>query len=457
MKIDDIKQKLSDLDSDILKDFVLELYIQQPDLKQQIETLVLINDPKEFAKAINKRIQSVKRGRKFISYRDGYDFARNLESILADIERGLLDSSPKHAFDLADKFLATADKVLERCDDSAGDISGVYRDSVLIWLNAAKNWNTDKINWLERVYEMFNQNEYGVLDDLLPNSHLLLSQEQLKQLAWRFESELRQAIKNPAENDNYNWAASRCEIGLRSMAEALSDSFLYEKATLIRTANPNELQMKSLIKMHLKHEQTEQALKWLNKPWSNRFASDRLELLEEAYQQNGDNEALKKIRYDYYLLNRDYFTFKRYLEMLEGSEIDKVLSEAINYAIKGNNLLTDIKLLIQLNEIGKADDLLLSNVDQLDNCFYDDILDVVKLFEQHSYWLDASVCYRALLSDILLKARSKAYSHAAKYFKKIVQLDTEITDYKNIEALHEFIENLKVKHGKKYSFWNRVV
>ncbi len=169
MNIDEMKQKITALDADAVKDFLLNLFIQFPELNAQIETLVLYNDPTALAKAILKRIQSISRGRRFIDYRMSFDFSRGLESILADIDSGLLDRSPKQAFNLVTKFLATSNKVFERSDDSSGDIGSVYRGAVLLWLTAANAWKESsttgaKVNWLERVYELTCDNDYVVYD-----------------------------------------------------------------------------------------------------------------------------------------------------------------------------------------------------------------------------------------------------------------------------------------------------
>jgi len=238
MTIDELKQKISTLDKAVLKDFVINLYQNHPELSSVIETLVLRDDPAALAKHILKQIQSVSRGRKYIDWRLNADFSRKLEFILADIEDGLLERSPKHAFSLLDKFVATADKVYERADDSSGSIGEVYYDAVLLWLRAAKAWETSssagaKVNWLERVYTLYLGNDYAVFDNLLPNSAILLNQDQLTQLAWRYESELKQALKISSNEHSFNTKASRACIALEAVAEALKDPKLYERATLM--------------------------------------------------------------------------------------------------------------------------------------------------------------------------------------------------------------------------------
>ncbi len=185
MNIDTLKEKLADIDADTLRNFILDLYHRYPELSDKIEALTLANDPVALSRVLRKRIALLKRGRRFVDYRASFDFAHELEAALADIESGLLGCSPEHAFDLVDQFLATAESVLNRVDDSGGAVGEVYRQAVLLWLTAAKGWRDANIDWLERIYQLYQQNDYGVLDPLLPNAHLLLTPDQLKQLAWR--------------------------------------------------------------------------------------------------------------------------------------------------------------------------------------------------------------------------------------------------------------------------------
>jgi len=461
MNIDEIKHKLIELDKDILKDFVLDLYLHYPELKDKIETLVLYNDPVALAKAILKRIQSIKRGRKFIDYHASFDFSRRLDSIYIDIESGLLDGSPQLAFDLIDKFLATANKVFERADDSAGYMSEVYRNAVLLWLTAAKAWQSSldanhKINWLERVYELYLGNNYGVFDLLLPNSHILLSHEQLTQLALRYESELRQVQKKFNAEDKLNMDALTSSVALRAVAEALNDPALYERATLITSPKPNDLEKKSIIKMYLQFKQTDEALRWLNTPWESRFEGDRLGLLDDAYLQNGDAGQLKQTRYQYYQCDKTYHSFQRYLELLNDKEKESAQDKAIRQAEQGDDVFNNADMLLSLGEAERAQALVLSRGEEIADCFYTNLLKLASKFDEQNCLLAATLCYRTLLLDILNHARSKAYGHAAKYYKKLTVMAKEIKHYAPLETHPAFVEQLEDKHGKKRSFWQRV-
>jgi len=466
MNIDGIKQKINDLDSNIIKDFILDLYLQYPELENKIETLLLYNEPAALNKAILKRIQSVSRGRKYIDYRMSFSFARDLDFILSDIESGLLKSSPKHALDLLSKFLATSNKVYERIDDSSGDVGAIYQNAVLLWLTAASQWKTTsaagaKLNWLERVYDLYSDNDYAVYDVLLPNCNILLDHDQLVELAWRYESELRQSLKSANKNDTFNLASLTSRVALGLVAEALKDPALYERATLISSPEPNDLQKEAMIKMYLKFNQVDGAMRWLNTSWSTRFEGDRLRLLDEAHLQSGNVDELKKTRYQTYLRDKSYSSFKRYFELLKDKEQQTARDEAIKLAEQGGGQLDDIAvnvdLLLQLNEPERAQLLVLAKPEKIAAVFYDSLLKLAKNFETQKCWLAATVCYRGLLLDILNQGRSKAYTHAARYYKKLAMIAEKLPQYKPLDDHAKFIKQLEEAHGRKRSFWQRVL
>jgi chemotaxis protein histidine kinase CheA len=456
MKTEELQQKLSELDPATLQGFILDLYIKYPDLSIIIETLVLFNDPSALKKAIAKRIQSVKRGSKFIDYYASSEFALNLESIVDDIENGLLIVAPKDAFELIDKFLATADSVMNRVDDSSGEIGDVYSDTVTLWLKAAKMQGDTKIDWLERVYQLYQNNDYGVLDSLLPNSDMLLSEEQLKQLAWRYEGEIRQAQKKHVEKGRINMESLSGRVALGSIAMALKDPVLYEHSVLMDSPQPNDLQKKSIIAVYIEFNQPDKALHWLNTDWESRFESDRLQLQEQIYEQNENTEQLRHTRQQIYQLDSSYTHFLRYIETLDEDEKHTVEQQAIKQAEKAGNILTSADLLLQLGETERAQQMLVSRYQELTDCYYESLIKLVKQFEKSGCLLATTACYRVLLEDILNRGNSKAYTHAARYFKKLQVFADEINNFEPLIEHSRFIDQLKNDHGKKYSFWQRV-
>ncbi len=456
MNIDTLKEKLADIDADTLRDFIFNLYLQYPELSDKIEALTLANDPVALTKVLRKRIVSLKRGRRFIDYRASFDFARELEAILADIESGLLVRSPEHAFDLVDRFLATAESVLNRVDDSGGAVGEVYRQAVLLWLAAAAGWRDANIDWLERIDQLYQQNDYGVLDPLLPNAHLLLAPDQLKQLAWRYENALRNALKSPEQEDKVNFVALHSGVALGQIADALHDPALYERSVLIPSPQPNPLQMKSICEKYLQYEQPESAMRYLNQAWESRFEHDRLELLDKVCVQMGDRKQLKEIRSRLFQSEQSYASFTRYLEALDEDEKEQACRSAIKQAEKGGDILRSTDLLLNLGRPENAQSLVLARHQELAACFYDGLLRLAKAFEKADCDLAATACYRSLLLDILAQARSKAYGHGARYFRKLEALAKRIKVFKPLPTHRAYVEQLRSAHGRKKSFWARL-
>jgi hypothetical protein len=456
MNVDTLNEKLAGIDKDHLRNFILDLYLRYPELSDKIEPLTLANDPVALSTVLHRRITSLKRGRRFVDYRASFDFARELEAVLTDIESGLLEHSPEHAFDLVDRFLATAESVLNRVDDSGGTVGEVYRQAVLLWLAAARVWRGASVDWLERIAQLYQQNDYGVLDPLLPNANLLLTPDQLKQLAWRYENALRKALKSPEKEDKVNFAALHNGVALGQIADALGDPALYERSVLITSPQPNNLQMKSICEKFLQYEQPESAMRYLNQAWGDRFEHDRLELLDKVCVKTGDRKQLKVIRSRLFQSERSYASFTRYLEVLDDDEAEKALSSAITQAEQSGNILSSTDLLLNLGQTERAQTLVLCRHQELTECFYDGLLRLAKAFEKADCNLAATACYRALLLEILAQARSKAYGHGARYYKKLGALAKRIEEFCPLPTHPAFVEQLHSAHGRKKSFWARL-
>jgi hypothetical protein len=296
---------------------------------------------------------------------------------------------------LVDRFLATAESVLNRVDDSGGAVGEIYRQAVLLWLTAAKGWQDANVDCLERIYQLYQQNDYGVLDPLLPNANLLLTPDQLKQLAWRYENALRTALKSPEQEDKLNLAALRSGVALGQIADALRDPALYERSVSIHSPQPNNLQMRSICEKYLQHEQPETAMRYLNQAWEDRFERDRLVLLDSVIKPQPDGES--------------------------------------------SGLLV------------------LARHQELAECFYDSLLRLAKAFEKAVCNLAATACYRALLLDILAQARSRACGHGARYYEKLEALAKRSNEFKPLPTHNAFVQQLHSAHGRKKVFgrdWN---
>ncbi|RWR25592.1 hypothetical protein D2T29_21900 [Sinirhodobacter populi] len=76
---------------------------------------------------------------------------------------------------------------------------------------------------------------------------------------------------------------------------------------------------------------------------------------------------------------------------------------------------------------------------------------------QHEYPLATTILFRALLDDILGRARSKAYSHGARYLHQLdlIAEDADAARPSDIPSHVEYREKLRAAHGRKIGFWTQ--
>ncbi len=434
------------------------VYGMDDTVDNRIESLLLQDNPKELAKLIKKRIQSLKRGSRHIDYRESFAFSLLIEAIVADITP-LVEVAPKIACEVLNKFVETHSKVFERCDDSSGVVGECYREASALWLKSAALWRAQddkcQLDWPSEVVTRHYGNEYGIWDGVISNSLGLLTHDELKQLAWRFEGEAKRAMQENTQN-RFSFAASRSLLGLASVAQALGDIVMYERSTLIMSPKPNDLQKHSLAKFCLQQNDGERALTWLNRPFEVSFRGEGIRLLDEAYVLLGRTPELIELRTEVYERTPNLLNMESLLSILPEKQQDGVRSAALDNAYQSDDFYTSISTLIDLNAMALAAQKVVEQSDKVGATFYGVLVVWAKQFEQSECALAATVCYRYLLDDILQSARSKAYQHGARYYQALARLEEQIQGYEGLIDHGAYQAIIDEKHKRKSSFWTWV-
>lgn len=453
---DELKQKLATLGVATLADFIAALHAQHPELNEAIETLLLYQDPLALEEALAARIQRIGRSRKAIDDHGSFQIARQLNSLLIDIESVLLAYSPERAFALVDALLETSEAVFSRAHHTGGALDDVYGDAVMLWLRAAARWQDAEINWLERVFQLHRRDGYGALGTVLENAQLVLSQEQLRQLAWRYESACLRAIKHPESDDGDVDSAHMNAHALRLLSEAMDDPILFERSILIRSPKPSHPQIREICNRYLRDGQLEPAMRYLERPWRGYSESERLRLLDQVYTQSGDLDRRKEVRRQLFEITQDAATFRHYLDVLDPEEQRRAKEEASKTAESGKHLTQGAHLLLSIKHSERAAQLVLLRHRELVDCFCDDVLRLAKAFEKDKQDLAALACYRALVLQVLALGRTKGYGQGARHYKKLIALSERLQGFGPLMEHQAFVQHLRATHGRKVSFWARV-
>ncbi len=459
-----IKKKLKKLPKNNLVRLLVSLYGIYDDIDDIIERHSEVEEPTNsgLSELLEKHIQKLGEEDDFIDYYQANDFSCRLGSLLIDINTLLRETNPLAALTLTETFLNTIDPIIGRVDDSDGVIGEIFSSAIDQWLDIAAEirWaqKEEKIDWVQKVLHFFNTNEYGCFDNIISHSQNLLIEQELIQLAWRFENDAKQALaihnKNESNNtEDYNRDASHASIGLQSVAEALDDMALFEKATILTSPHPNALQMAHIVEFALAIRNQERAEYWLNQPgWDNCTYQHNI-LINQLLEQQGNYTQIKTNLLKNFMDNPNELTLEEYWDVANANERRSIIPEVEKRAQEVQYIDEAIAMLFLINNLPLAAQIVLQRAEELAHSHYTQLTSWVETFESDQQILPAILCYRALLTDLLERGYTKAYHHGARYFHQLLKLDKAQPDYQPFDNAQEFVKKIQQKHWRKRSFW----
>ncbi len=184
--------------------------------------------------------------------------------------------------------------------------------------------------------------------------------------------------------------------------------------------------------------------------------AERWRLLAEAYGRAGRRDEQLQCLWSLLEGTGHFGSYEEILELLPAREHTEAKERAREAALRLGDLLSAASFLLRIGAGADAERLTMDRVVELEGAYFAHLKSLAELAREHSYPRIEMPCYRELLSDILKEARSKAYAHAARYFRRLEQLDRAIDDYALLSDHLVFVDALRQRHGRKYAFWRRV-
>lgn len=115
--------------------------------------------------------------------------------------------------------------------------------------------------------------------------------------------------------------------------------------------------------------------------------------------------------------------------------------------------------MLEINEPELASQVAVGRYKEFATIHYETLNQLLKELPENTQLIQV-IIYRSLINDILNNMSGKAYGYAARYYKKLVQLDSRIShlpeSYSSLISHQDYINKLRDKHDKKYSFWERI-
>lgn len=440
-----LKEKLAKLNPEKLAAFLQQEAAINPEFMESVERLADHDLPDKVLDSILGEIESIGRSDEFIDWRGSARFSQTLARVIYNIETLLLPDSAEKALKALDAFLEISQNVIERADDSSGDVGSQFRYAVDVW---GKAWNLlphfDGSKLAIAIWDYFDNNDYGLYDDMITAAGDALKRHGL--------NELETLVKSKCTSEKSKFSLYHALHDIALLRQSPEDFLAAFKLTKKEMNVSDQLE---LARLYIDTLRVDEAIRLLESIKSDYDAHKRLDLLIEAYGIKDETEIVQQLRWDGFVKHHRKDLFKSYYDsLLSEQEKKNAIDTAIAVALTWDTI-GSLSMLFELNHHDKAADLLHRRYASLTGHQYYTLKDFAEEFTKSGFPLEAILIYRRLTEDILARAQSKYYHHAINYLKSSKQISTYVQDWKNYQTTASYFNQLKEQHRRKPSFMQK--
>lgn len=434
--------------------------------------------PGAIVRIIDRRLGALEKARGFIEWEKARSFRADLAATVATISSELAEASPMMAIDRLLRFIASHERVFERVDDSSGHVQGVYYQAIAALGELTPKLQPDDAALLpERIMMRLSDSSHGYLVDVAQEVVGHLPKEVLR--VWDADLAAlqdRQEARDAKSKDRYVFSNASQYLDIRQIiVGSLGD--LDGLVALEEKKHPNVQDTIGIAGRLLEAGRPKEALGWIRREKVGGLkymsASDladglsprdalspqRTSLEAKILEALGEKEAAQSLRWSAFEMSLDVATLREHVSALPDFEEFAVLDRAFSHVLASAYIYAALGFLLEWPRLDLAAKLVIEHRGEWDGSQYYMLPPAAEAL-QHDHLLAAVILYRALLDDILARARSKAYSHAARYLKKLDALaarsDAETAIVGGITSHAEYRARLQKAHGRKSGFWTLV-
>ncbi|PWE29348.1 hypothetical protein DDZ14_17320 [Maritimibacter sp. 55A14] len=459
--------KLKDLGADKLAQLVLDEAERNAGFRRQVKAAIAgKSGPEAIAKLIDRRLSGLERAKSFIEWDKARAFADDLRSLTDTIASELGPAAPALAIDRLLRFIATHEQVFERVDDSSGRVQDVYYQAINATGDLAQTLTPPEADLLpERIMATLGESTHGYLADLtttvaphLPQDALMRWDADLKEVI--AERQAGEAARKP---DGWFYSMTSQWTGMRqTIASARGDLDLL--IALEEEKRPHMQDTLGMAAQLLEAGRAAEALDWVRKPGRRAFdeadsdmSPTRVSLEAQILEALDHKPAAQALRWRCFEAVLSADILRDYLKHLPDFEDIEAEERAHALALERADPEAALQFFLDWPRFDLAAELIVMHPHRWNGRDWHTLPKVATLLE-HDYPLAATILYRALLDDILDRARSKAYSHGAKYLGKLTLLagDADPARPSGIADHATYLAGLKKTHPRKSGFWARI-
>jgi hypothetical protein len=430
--------------------------------------------PADMAQEIRKRLTAIARSRSFVDWHRRKALVTDLETQRQAISQ-VAKVDAAEALDLLWRFMALANSIFNRCDDSSGSVIAVFQAACRDLGEIAIAATAAPTVLAEQAYRALTENEYSQYDSLVEVMAPALGAtglDHLKQLVLKLSQEPR---RKPRDEDRtvVGWGmggplyaddlaerhrSSVVRMALEAIADAQGDvdAFIAQQSEKARAVPSVAVEIAQRLLGAGRADEAWTAINaidqdrpgWIPVEWEQ----TRLAVLEAL----GRADEAQAFRWSCFERSLNPEHLRTYLKRLPDFEDLEAEERAIAYALSHSSVHHALGFLVSWPALDQAAHLVLTRADELNGDFYEILAPAAAALEA-KHPLAATVLRRALIDFALERNRTKRYQHAARHLEECENLADRIEDFGRFEVHDAYLKRLKAHHGRKSSFWSFVV
>ena len=431
--------------------------------------------PDAVAAIVDRRLAALERARGFIDWEKRKAFAADLRATVATVTDELGSADPSAAVDRLVRFLACAKGVFERVDDSSGQIEAIFHDAADALPALIETLSDDnKARLVERLLPLMKSDGYGLIERVVHDTIPLLSPVQLASIdAW---------LKSTVQEDGgskggtpRDWERLSRRDRLIRIRQAIADREGDVDAFIALEQDRSGMHQDSMAVAErlLATGRGKEALEWVRRPGRSGLrvmhqedvadATSGMDLLDRQrvrletriLMATGQNDAAQDLRWRTFEATLDDDMLREYISHLPDFEDFDALERAFAHAEAHPHRYRSLGFFLAWPRVDLAAKLVLDHRGTWDGRHYGMLVPAAEALE-HDHPAAATVLYRALIDDILARARSPAYGHAARYLARLDQMGVGEVAAAGLSDHQAYRAELRRTHGRKSGFWNMV-
>ena len=478
------REGLAALGADRLAALVLEAAERDPAFKRLAKAaLASVEGPDAVAAIVDRRLAALERARGFVDWDKARTLAADLAATVAVVEGQLAPLDPGAAAEWLVRFLLGAEAVFERVDDGGGHVQEVYLGDGLSALEALapKLAGSDAGRLVDRLAHALVDDGYGLVERAILVLVAHLDEERLATLDGFLAEEGAsagdgQGRRHAAMAGAQTWSTDLHRARMLRLRQAIADvrGDVDAFVALEEDKGPERADTLGAAERLLDAGRPEEALDWVRRP-ARRPAiafmrmqdvadgvgpiapvTSRRAMLEakilDALERGSEAQ---EVRWNAFAATLDAGSLREHIARLGDFEEFEVLDRAFALAAEHPNRAGALAFFLEWPDLNRAGRHIIANADRWDGRHYHLLVPAAEALEEADP-LAASLLYRALLIDILDRARSKAYGHGARYLARLDALARRIEDWRGLPDHHAWRGGIEKDHARKSGFWGQV-